>query len=337
MEEVDAHFAALRPSEPQFPQRNLNITEFRALEHIAFRDSDAFGVKAANLAALRTILESTPDGFALPFYFYDEFMKFNGFYAAAAAMIGSPAFQGDLGVREEMLKNFRKSIRDGIMPPWMVSELTTLQSAFPAGTPIRCRSSTNNEDLPGFSGAGLYDSFTHHPHEGHLQKSIKQVYASMWNFRAFEERDFFRIDHRSAAMGVLLHPNFSDEIANGVAVTADPIYQTEGNYYVNTQIGEDLVTNPESHSIPEEALLRASPTGGDDGYTVIRHSNLVPAGRQILSPAHLELLRSQLRLVHEHFRRLYGVSPNEKFAMEVEFKITDRRNLVIKQARPWIF
>ena len=28
-------------------------------------------------------------------------------------------------------------------------------SAFPVGTAVRCRSSTNNEDLPGFSGAGL--------------------------------------------------------------------------------------------------------------------------------------------------------------------------------------
>lgn len=335
-EEVDAHFADLRPTEAQFPPRNLSITEYRALDNIAFGDSDAFGVKAANLAALRTILESTPDGFALPFYFYDEFMKFNGFYAAAAAMIANPSFQSDLNVREDMLKDFRKDIKAGVMPFWMVNELTNLQGSFPAGTSIRCRSSTNNEDLPGFSGAGLYDSFTHHPHEGHLQKSIQQVYASMWNFRAFEERDFFRIDHRTAAMGVLLHPNFSDEIANGVAVTDDPIYQTEGNYYLNTQIGEDLVTNPEAHSIPEEILLKAAPTSGD-GYTVIRHSNLVPAGRLILIPVQLDLLRTQLQLVHDHFRTLYGVPPGEKFAMEVEFKITDRRRLVIKQARPWMY
>ena len=47
-------------------------------------DSNAFGVKAANVAVLRTLglsrMGTVPDGFAIPFYFYDEFMKHNGFY-----------------------------------------------------------------------------------------------------------------------------------------------------------------------------------------------------------------------------------------------------------------
>ena len=33
-----------------------------------------------------------PDGFAVPFYFYDEFMKHNGFYDQAAAMMADPNF-----------------------------------------------------------------------------------------------------------------------------------------------------------------------------------------------------------------------------------------------------
>ena len=37
--------------------------------------------------------------------------------------------------------------------------------------------------------------------EDGIDKSLKQAYASLWNFRAFTEREFYRVDHLAAAMG----------------------------------------------------------------------------------------------------------------------------------------
>ncbi|MEE3258739.1 MAG: PEP/pyruvate-binding domain-containing protein, partial [Candidatus Latescibacterota bacterium] len=163
--EVEAHFADRRPAAPQFPNRDLTITTFRPLDDIGFDESNAFGVKTTNLATLRTFgfaAGVVPNGFGLPFYFYDEFMKHNDFYAQAQAMLADPQFQTDTETRDDDLKDFRNDLKDGEMPEWMMDALQELHDSFPADTTIRTRSSTNNEDLPGFSGAGLYDSYTHY-------------------------------------------------------------------------------------------------------------------------------------------------------------------------------
>ena len=333
--EVDEYYASHRPTEAQIPQRDLSVTAITPLDEIGFDDWDAFGAKAANLAVLRSLdlpQGTIPNGFAVPFYFYDEFMQFNGFYSMIDAMLDDAEFRANLTTQEVRLARLRSAIRDGRMPNWMTSALTALQESFPSDTSIRCRSSTNNEDLPGFSGAGLYDSRTQHPDEGHIAKCITQVYASLWNFRAFAERDFHRIDHLAAAMAVLMHPNYADERANGVAVTADPLYGNAATYYVNTQVGENLVTNPQALSAPEEILLR--PAGG---YRVVAASNQMPPGELIMSDEQLAQLREYLSRIHEAFAALHGPAPDERFAMEVEFKITSSGALVIKQARPWLF
>ena len=336
--EVDTHYADSRPSEPQTPERDLTVTEITPLSDIEFDDWNAFGVKAANVAVLGTLdfpENTVPDGYAVPFYFYDEFMKHNGFYDDVKELLADPNFQSDFDTQESKLKKLRKKIKKGETPEWMTGALEEMHAGFPAGTSLRYRSSTNNEDLPGFSGAGLYDSKTQHPDETEedgIAKSLKQVYASLWNFRAFTEREFYRVDHLAAAMGVLVHPNYSDELANGVAVSFDPIRMRYGNYYVNSQLGEDLVTNPDAHSAPEEILLHQ---GGE--YTVLATSNQMQQGQLLMSDAQMDQLRRHLELIHDEFAELYGVEADEPFAMEIEFKITSDDVLSIKQARPWVF
>ena len=336
--EVDAHHDASRPAATQTPERDLTVTAIAALGGVAFGDWDAFGVKAANVAVLGTLgfAEGTvPDGFAVPFYFYDEFMKANELDAMVTTMLADADFQTSYDEQEEQLKKLRKAIKDATTPDWIITALEEMHAEFPEGTSLRYRSSTNNEDLPGFSGAGLYDSKTQDPDETEedgIDKSIKGVWASLWNFGAFVERDFNRIDHSATAMGVLVHPNYSDELANGVAVSHDPFSGRTGAYYVNTQIGEDLVTNPEALSVPEELLLLS-----DGSYEVIVYSNQVALGQLLMSETQLSQLRSHLSTIHDGFKTLYAPAADERFAMEIEFKITSDNVLAIKQARPWVF
>ena len=278
---------------------------------------------------------TVPDGFAIPFYFYDEFMKTHGFYDDVKEMLADEDFQTDFETQDDRLDDLRDDIKDAETPQWIIDALTAMHATYPAGQSLRYRSSTNNEDLPGFNGAGLYDSKTQHPEETEedgISKSLKQVFASLWTFRAFTEREFHRIDHLAAAMGVLVHPNYSDELANGVAVSFDPIRDQDGDYYVNVQLGEDLVTNPEAHSVPEELLLYRN-----GGYSILGTSNLVEPGELLMSDAQLTQLRGHLEVIHDQFKGLYNPAAGDPFAMEIEFKITSENILAIKQARPWVF
>ena len=336
-EEVNAWFENIRPKEDQVPPLDLSQTEILPLSEIEFNMYDAFGAKCANVA---TMLDfgfpngTTPEGFGVPFYYYQEFMKFNGFFEQAREIISDPEFIADRNIRNERLDEFRDKIRDGELPTWMFDALSDLQNSFPQGTSIRCRSSTNNEDLPGFNGAGLYTSKTQHPHEGHIQKSIKQVYASLWNLRAFDERDFYRVDHFVTSMGVLCHPNYEDEKANGVGVSIDPLYNTENTFYLNTQVGELLITNPGSNTIPEEILLDQE-AGAEIDFVLIQGSNLLPGDSVMLSEVYRLQMREYLNKIHDEFAILYNAKEGDNFAMDIEYKITAEDQLIIKQARPW--
>jgi len=337
--EVDAHYNASRPSAVQTPTRDLTVKKITALSNVSFGDWDSFGVKAANMAELSKLSSLAagvvPSGFAVPFYFYDEFMKANDLYGEVKKLLADEDFQSDFGEQEKELKKLRKKIKKATTPAWIITALETMHDSYPDGTSLRYRSSTNNEDLPDFSGAGLYDSKTQDPDEtaeDGIDKSIKAVWASLWNFRAFVEREHHRVDHLATAMGVLVHPNYSDELANGVAVSYDPIRGTPGTFYVNTQLGEDLVTNPEANSLPEELLLAA-----DGARTVLAYSNLADSGKLFMTDAQITQLRSSLAAIHDRFAVLYGVTEGDDFAMEIEFKITADNKLAIKQARPWVF
>lgn len=342
-EEAARFLDELRPKEPRIPPRDLSRSEPSPLAALCFGDASIYGAKATNVAELRKIGLPTgmvPDGFALPFSFYDRFMTALGLYDDARAMIAAPAFADDAAVRDEALDKLRKKIKKAVMPAGLAAAIGDVQAKLLAihgpTQPIRARSSTNNEDLPGWNGAGLYDSYTHRPDEGHLAATVQQVFASLWNFRAYEEREFHRIDHFLAAMGVLLHPNEDDERANGVAYTKNIYDPAWPGFYINAQLGESLVTNPDPAARPEEFLISRIGEHGEYETQYISRSSLVPAGTAILADADIARLVDAMELIQPHFASLYDRPGDPVFAMDIEWKIRDDGSLQIKQARPTV-
>ena len=128
---VDEHCA-----EAQTPQRDLSLTSITPLSEIALDDWDSFGVKAANVAVLRTLgfpEWTITDGFAVPFYFYDDSMRHNDLYDYIGEMLADSDFQTDYDTKADKLKKLRKKIKKAETPEWIETALTAMPGTFPGG------------------------------------------------------------------------------------------------------------------------------------------------------------------------------------------------------------
>jgi phosphoenolpyruvate synthase/pyruvate phosphate dikinase len=198
---------------------------------------------------------------------------------------------------------------------------------------VRLRSSTNAEDLPGFSGAGLYESLSAYG-SGTARASarIREVWASVWTFRAFEERQFWNIDHRAMRMGIAVNLAVDDEVANGVLITQNLANPGAPGMYVNVQAGEVEVTNPENGAIPE--VFSIIPAPPQQGFQIVRQrfSSLSP-GRALLDDGEVARLAMAASQVEQHFASQYPDRP----PLDLEFKFHgSERRLLMKQARPYL-
>ncbi len=336
LEAAEVWWEQLRPAHPMQLPFDVSTTEILGLDEAAYGDRLRVGAKAANLGELFRMFpgRTVAGGFAIPFSWYDLFLAANSLEDDVERALVRVR-EGSVEDGEQALKDLRRRIERSPAPAWMAEELELARTMFAEGQGLRCRSSTNNEDLQDFNGAGLYESNTHRPGEGRLIGSVQKVWASLWTQRAVEEREFYRIDHATAKMGVLVHPNFDDEQGNGVAVASNLYVSGAPGYTINVQLGEDLVTNPSPDAVPEEWLMVPAPDGETWSAVKMRSSSLAEEGTELLDEDQRVELAEMLEEITARFREWTG-TPSARFAMEIEFKVTEGGALIIKQARPWV-
>ena len=140
--------------------------------------------------------------------------------------------------------------------------------------------------------------------ERSVARALKKVYASLWNDRAFEEREYAGVDHRAAFMGVAVGAAFVLERLNAVAVTNLPPAATDPpggpRYRVVSQQGDNSVVRPPDPSLVAETLtLRRGPDGRPTDVTVVVPSSLSP--QPLWSEARLANLARLMFLIQDHF------------------------------------
>ncbi|MFC1624391.1 PEP/pyruvate-binding domain-containing protein [Candidatus Omnitrophota bacterium] len=132
--------------------------------------------------------------------------------------------------------------------------IQTIEELFGKDSGIRLflRSSTNAEDLPGYEAAGLYGSFGNVlPEREELAKYIKKVWASIWNDRAFFDRQVNGINHTEVFPAVLVQQMTMPDYAF-VIHTQNPDGADDGRDEVIIELvqglGESLVSGEEEFS-----------------------------------------------------------------------------------------
>jgi hypothetical protein len=305
----------------------------------------AFGGKCAHYAIL-TRTEGVPirPAFCVPVFYYDQFMQANGVYDRIAALQADATFRTDAAVRQARLNELQTTILNGTVDQALQDLLRAkIAAEYPTGK-IRFRTSTNSEDLDGFPCAGCYDSHTGNPADwNNVLTAIKKTWASAWSYRTFEERSYYGVDHRSVGMALLVHYNFPDEEANGVAVTSN-IFDASGldpAFYVNVQQGGDIEVVAPPPGVTSDQFLYYFTQPGQP-VTYLARSSLVASGQTVLTSAQIRELGTALAAIHQRFSPAYGPASGNTgwYAMDVEFKFDDdglggTPRLWVKQARPY--
>jgi hypothetical protein len=295
-------------------------------------DLARFGAKTTQLAKVARIGGiATPRAFGLPFETYLRFLAANGLDRRVAALLGNDALRHDPQRLRQALDELRAAIVRAPVPPALTDAvIARIGVTLRGSAKVRLRSSTNAEDLAGFSGAGLYQSTRVDPgNRADVERGLREVWASVWGWEAFVERDWYGIDHKKVAMAILVQESIDDDLVNGVAITGNPYFEGRPAVYINAQQRGGSVTGAAGGEVPEQVLYYTYDTG--KGLERISDSSRSP-GVHLLADAEVQRFARQLEKIHREFT---DEDVGTAQAVDVEFLIRPDRSIVVVQARPY--
>jgi rifampicin phosphotransferase len=324
---------------------NLEVARLAGLRQMRKKDSVIYGSKAANLGEMlfaRPTAFTVPDGFSVPFHWYDKFMREHGFDKEIFEFINDLDFVHNPRVRRQRLEEFRAKIQNASFDEALRREIVRKWKTQLGGRSVFVRSSSNSEDLPNFSGAGLYSSVANVTKEDALIEAVKKVWASLWRFEAYEARVRNYVDQQSVYMSALVQLSV-DMQKGGVMISKDPFDEENRNaVYLSSVCGHNsnVVNN---NGIPEQILVNPS----SNSVVVMTHSDqknslkfsadggLVETPDKCASPTTKRILTDlqarSLARIALNIRRIFG----NKAEQDIEWGIINGR-IYIVQARPYI-
>ncbi|MYW18262.1 phosphoenolpyruvate synthase, partial [Streptomyces sp. SID2955] len=266
-----------------------------------------------------------PEGVALPFRLHHLFLT------------SSPALQQGIGklkmalelealdIVDPLCLSLQHLVRSTPMPNEVARSITaSVPGLLAGGHRMVVRSSSNAEDLPGFSAAGIYDSVTTVRGADQLMDAVRQVWASLLSPRSVRLRHQVGISLDDTYMGVIVQEYVSASLG-GVLVTCNPTRREDfRNVYLNCTPGspERVV---DGTILPQQYLYNTVEGGG-------RTMDVGTAGEDLPARTRTALARLALtgRLLQSHFS-----TEDVDDALDIEWLMTDEGAFRLVQIRPY--
>lgn len=186
------------------------------------------------------------------------------------------------------------------------------------------RSSSNAEDLEGFSAAGIYESVNHITSTEKIFEGIKQVWASLVSARSVRLRQQSGISLDDSYMGVIIQEEVESGMG-GVMVTKNPMEKNDfRNVYINVSL-KSVIDIVQGGELPMQYLYNTVEGGG---YTLS-----LGGAKEDLSKERLETLQKMAfagRLMQSHF------SPDYTFSHPADIEwLANKDGAYFLQLRPY--
>jgi len=333
------HAAFVRPP-------NLAQAALLPLAQMRGRNADACGGKAARLGEIEAARRAgtvagvapVPDGFCIPYAQYAAFVRQPQVAARIQAASQTPGFERSRVVRRRALEALRRDLIEMPVPDAQADSWVVRWQQQLGGAGVFVRSSSNSEDLANFSGAGLYTTVPNVKQQAEIARAVKTVWASVFNFEAYEARRQAGIAQEQVYMGVFVQ-RAVDSVSSGVMITRDPFDAThQGAVYVSAKRGIGIKV-VEGKRVAEQSMfdarsgaVRRLSRSAEDSQLKLDAAGCVveqpiAAGQDVLSEA---TVRSLARVGRQVKRLMRGVE------QDIEWAIDPQGRVVVLQARPYI-
>jgi rifampicin phosphotransferase len=320
---------------------DLKVTKLASIREMRAKDSIAYGGKSANLGEMINAKNPNivvPEGFTVPFYWYDKFMRENGFNDKIDDLMNDLDFVHNPRIRRQKLEEFRQTIQNGKFDESLKAEIINKWKNELGSQGVFVRSSSNAEDLPKFSGAGLYSSVANVKTDEKVIEAVKKVWSSLWNFEAYEARVRNYVNQREVFMSALIQVGLNMD-SGGVLITKDPfdpenknavyisaVWGHNDSVTANKFVPEQVLYNPKSNAVQILTLSQQNSVlkFGDGGDLIETDETFE---RRVLNDKNVrELVKTAGQI-----KRIFG----NKKEQDIEWGIMGGK-VYILQSRPYI-